>query len=152
MAKNEKVSVTFPELEMQTTTFNKEDHTGILNVNMGLAKFEHKRIFPWHCSLIIDNQYSLDNGLPTRVELKEPADFIKYLDQNISHPENSPRNALFLANIYWNHTRKIIWRVHNPELTNSFLQGVIESKNHLREFKFNIEFDADWNLTEWHLS
>jgi hypothetical protein len=58
---------------------------------------------------------------------------------------------LFLGQITWNETRELIWRVFDPEITNTFLQDLIKSKTHFRPFDYRIEQDKAWKLAEWHL-
>jgi len=61
-------------------------------------------------------------------------------------------NALFLARITWNGTRELIYRVHDPEVANDALQGIIKSREYPREFDFRMDDDPEWEMAEWHLT
>jgi len=142
--------VDISEEHYQVTEFKQEDLPGIGVVNIALRDFEPKEVFAWHCSVMIDFEELIVNGMPSQDEVKIVDKFQDFLDEKIKGDPIKP-NALFLARITWNKTREIIWRIYDPEITNDLLSALIESKDYPREFDFRIDHDPEWKMTQWHL-
>lgn len=79
-------------------------------LNSGLKDFEHKSIFSWHLSVIIDFKDIVENGMPLREEREIVDPFCDRLDEEIK----AGGNALFLVRETWNKTRRLVWRVYDP--------------------------------------
>ena len=60
-------------------------------------------------------------------------------------------NALFLARVTHDAHREIIWRVHDPEATNSVLREILQTKDYPREFEYRMDEDPRWEKTTWYL-
>jgi len=143
--------VLIPEESFRIIEFKQEGLPGIAVINSILADFEPKEVFEWHCSIMLQCESLIENGMPSREEVKILDEFGDYLDDKIKGDNKEKPNGLFLARITWNATRELIWRVFDPELTNDFLTYIIERKDHLRKFDYRIDPDEKWKLAEWHL-
>jgi len=151
MSEEKEFRVIIPEEEYQIIEFKQEGLPGIGVINLALIKFEPKAVFSWHCSIMIEFENFIENGMPTNEDILKAEKLEDYLDANIKGENKEKPNALFLGRITWNKTRELIWRVFKPELTNDFLSKIIEEENHLFQFDFKIEIDTVWNLADWHL-
>lgn len=145
-----KYNVIIPEEIHQVLEFNQKELPGIAVVNVALKDFVQKEVFSYHCSLVINFEDVIANGMPSQNERDVVDRFQDFLDEKIKGNPEKP-NALFLARVTWNATRELIWRVFDPELTNEFLSGIIERKYYPREFDYKIDPDKDWELTKWYL-
>jgi len=48
----------------------------------------------------------------------------------------------------WNKTPELIWRVYDPEISNSFLQEIILPNSSPRQFDYRIDPDDNWELAK----
>ena len=144
--------VIIPEEEVRIIEFIQDGHPGVAYVNRSLKDFEPKVVFGWHLSIMIELQDLAEKGMPSLKELEILEEFGKSLNANIVGTNNERPNAIFLARITWNKTRELIWRIHDPELSNNYLQQIISDKSYPRQFDYRIDPDNEWKLTEWHLN
>lgn len=151
MAKDKEFRVIIPKEHYQILNFKQDELPGIAVVNGSLAKFEPKEVFVWHCSVMLQCEKLIENGMPSREEVEILDKFGDFLDDNIKGTDKEKPNGLFLARITWNETRELIWRIFDPKIANDFLTDLIEREDHLRNFEYRIDEDKDWKLTEWHL-
>jgi hypothetical protein len=151
MTKSKKFRVIIPDEHYQILNFKQDNLPGVAVVNKSLADFEPKEVFSWHCSIMLNCENLIDNGMPSKEEVKILDEFEDFLDDKIKGPNKDKPNALFLARITWNETRELIWRIFDPEITNLFLTELIENNKYPREFDYRIDDDVEWKLTEWHL-
>ena len=151
MSEKRKFRVIIPEEEYQIIEFKQENLPGIGVINLSLIEFEPKEVFSWHCSIMIDFENLIENGMPSNEDVLKVENFEDYLDENIKGENKDKPNALFLGRITWNKTRELIWRVFNPELTNALLDKIIKEENYPFQFDYRIDDDAEWKLAEWHL-
>jgi hypothetical protein len=100
---------------------------------------------------MLECEQLIENGMPSRNEVKIIDEYGDFLDDKIKGNNKEKPNALFLARITWNASRELIWRIFDPDITNNFLKGIIDSKDHSREFDYRIDHDSEWKLAEWHL-
>lgn len=115
-------------------------------LNTALMDFEPKEVFDWHLSLTIDFEELLDKGMPSRNELAIVDPFCDRLDEDLK----ADGNALFLIRETWNGTRRMVWRVYNPEIAHKYLQSIIEQKQYPREFDYYMEQDKNWQQATWY--
>ena len=151
MSEEKEFRVIIPKEEYQIIEFKQDDFTGIGVINLSLVEFEPKEVFSWHCSIMIDFENFIENGMPTNEDVLKAEKFEDFLDENIKGENKEKPNALFLGRITWNETRELIWRVFEPEITNDFLTKIIEEENYPFQFDYKIENDTEWKLAEWHL-
>ena len=151
MDEDKEFRVIIPKEHYQILNFKTDELPGVAVVNKNLADFEPKTVFSWHCSVMLECEELIENGMPSKAEVKILDEFGDFLDDKIKGTDKEKPNGLFLARITWNKTRELIWRIFDPEITNDFLSDLIERKDHLRHFDFRIDSDDEWKLTEWHL-
>jgi hypothetical protein len=151
MSEEKEFRVLIPDEKYQIIEFEQENLPGIGVINSNLACFEPKEVFSWHCSIMINFENFIENGMPTNEDVSKVEKFEDFLNENIKGIEKDKPNALFLARITWNETRELIWRVYDAELVNDFLEKIVEEKKYLFEFDYRIEDDKDWDLAQWHL-
>lgn len=151
MSKKKEFRVLIPEEEYQIIEFKQENLPGIGVVNLSLIEFEPKEVFSWHCSIMIDFENLIENGMPTNKDVLNAEKFEDFLSENIKGADKEKPNALFLARITWNETRELIWRVYNAKIVNDFLEKIIEEKKYPFQFDYRIDDDEEWKLAEWHL-
>ncbi len=143
--------VLIPEEKYQILEFRQDNLPGIAVINSALKNFEPKDVFAWHCSIMIECEDLIENGMPSKEERETVDQFENGLNEKIKGLDVEKPNALFLGRITWNRTRELIWRVFDPEITNNYLSKRIEKKDYPREFDYRIESDPEWNFASWHL-
>lgn len=143
--------VYIPDENLWCVEFIQEGHKGIAEINKSLIEFEPKEVFRWHLSLLLELDQVDDNGFPVEAEEQVLLKLLaKY--RAIAKGENAVKpNALFLANITWNKTVEMIWRVCRPEQIHQTLTAILAEKDYLRPFDYRIDDDVNWELAEWHL-
>lgn len=150
MKKSREIRVLIPDEYYQIIKFKQEGKYGIAVINTAIQSEELIEVFYWNCSILIELKNSTENGLPSKEESEILVDFEEYLNKNINGVSEEKPNALFYGRITWNSTRQLIWKVHNPKITNDFLQELIESGNYAFEFDYRIEDDRNWEITKWY--
>lgn len=152
MEKDKEFKVHIPEENFQVLNFNQEELPGVAVVNSNLTDFEPKEVFSWHCSVMLNFENLIENGMPERSDILKAEKFENFLDGKIKGEYKEKPNGLFLARITWNKTRELIWRIYDAEQTNTFLTELIDRKDYPFEFDFKMESDEKWKLAEWHLN
>ncbi len=147
----EAYKVIIPEEVFQLLKFEEDGLPGIAVVNSSLKFFEPKEVFSWHCSIIIDFQGLTENGMPTIEENFVVNEFQDQLDSMLKGTDTAKPNALFLARVTFGGTRRLVYRVFDPEVANLQLMGLIDGKEWPREFSFKISLDEDWLLAKQYL-
>ena len=150
MKKSEDIEVFIPDEIYKILEFKKEQLPGIAVVNDNLKSENLKKVFSWNCSILIDFEETIENGMPSEEELKIVEKFEDFFYDKIKGNNKDKPNALFFARITWNSTRQLIYKVYLPEPANDFLTELIASENYPREFDYRIEEDENWELTEWY--
>ncbi len=138
--------VVIPEETFTMMEWKSEGLPCIGMLNSALDGFEPKEVFSWHLSLIIDFKELIDNGMPSQEERDVVDPFCDELDENIK----AKGNALFIVRETWNGTRRLVWRVYDPEIANEYLQSLIQNNDHPREFDFHMEQDLEWEQAKWY--
>lgn len=151
MNEKKEFRVLIPEEKYQIIEFKQENLPRIGVVNLSLIEFEPKEVFSWHCSIMIDFENFIENGMPTSKDVLNAEIFEDFLSENIKGADKQKPNALFLARITWNETRELIWRVYDAEIVNEFLKKIIDEKEYSFQFDYRIDDDEEWKLAEWHL-
>ena len=144
--KENEVRIVLPEESYTLIEYKQDDLPCIAAVNSGLLDFEHKEIFHWHLSVIIDFE-DVENGMPSEEEREIVDPFCDKLDEEIK----AGGNALFLVRETWNKTRRLVWMVYDPEIAHQHLQYIIEYHKHPRPFDYRMEEDFKWKQPEWYL-
>ncbi|MEZ8048918.1 MULTISPECIES: DUF695 domain-containing protein [Vibrio] len=144
--KENEIRVVIPEEEYGILEWKEEGLPCIGVLNSALKNFEPKKIFSWHLSLIIDYKELVDNGMPSQEERDIVDPFCDQLDEEIK----AGGNALFLVRETWNGTRRMVWRVYDPEIANQHLQYLLEHYKYPREFDYHMEQDMEWEQAKWY--
>lgn len=144
--KENEIRVVIPEEEYGILEWKEEGLPCIGVLNSALKHFEPKKIFSWHLSLIIDYKELIDNGMPSQEERDIVDPFCDRLDEEIQ----AGGNALFLIRETWNGTRRMVWRVYDPEIANQHLQFLLEHHKYPREFDYHMEQDMEWEQAKWY--
>ena len=143
--------VLIPEEKLSIVEYEAEKLPAIMVMNYSLLKFKPKEVFLWNLSIIINFNDLNNNGMPKKEETDLIIPFEETIDDQLKGDNKDKPNALFLARITWNGTRELIYRVHDPEVVNNYLQSIIENKNYPREFDYKMESDKKWELNKWFL-
>ena len=120
----------------------------VIVVNESFAKQHVRADYPWHLSIILKPQEFGDNGMPASTEgivLFEEGD-------RIEGAVVETGKARFLARITWNNTRRLLFRVSDPEPVNAALQRLISEKREAREWEYRMWEDPEWNEGKWFVS
>jgi hypothetical protein len=136
--------VKIPKEKFAVVTTEVDSLPAVIVVNTNLRKFKAKDVFGWSCSLVMKYERLAENGMPTPEESDFVYEYLEELSEQIIGDPSHP-NALYLARITWRGTCEVIWQVNNPEPVDKLLRGIIESQSYLREFDYQMEYDATWD-------
>jgi hypothetical protein len=136
-----------PEEVHTPIEFRQRNLPGFATINSALRTFEAKVEFSWHLSVLVRCTQLVEGRLPSPDEQNQLYEFEDNLDPLIK----ANGNALFFARVTHDARREIIWRVHDPEATNSVLRGILRAKDHTREFDYRIDGDPAWEKARWYL-
>lgn len=129
-----------PDEAFSILEWQDEGLPAICVVNQSLANFEQKAAFAWHLTIIIICEAFANQGMPTIEETTILDRFGQELDRELK----ADGNGLFLARTTCDGTRQLDYRVHDPEVANHYLSGIIEAKSFVRAFKYEMERDDEW--------
>jgi hypothetical protein len=141
-------NISIPKEQYTLIEFWQRDLPGFATVNTALKAFEPKPTFPWHLSLLVQCVDLVDNRLPSPGEQQCLYTFEDKLHQLIERS----CNAVFLARVTHDARRELIWRIRDPEVANSILQDILQTKNHPRAINYRMEEDPEWQKASWYLS
>ncbi len=144
--KENQVRIDLPADSYTILEWDQEGLPCVCVLNTALKNFEHQKIFGWHLSLIIDFEEVIDNGMPSIKEREIVDPFCDQLEEDIK----AGGNALFLVRETWNKTRRLVWRVYDPEITDQHLKQIINNRKHPRQFDYRMVQDLEWEQVEWY--
>ncbi len=144
--KEDEVRVVLPEEEYGILEWKKQGLPCVAVLNSALKDFESKKIFSWHLSVIIDFDGLIENGMPSQEERDIVDPFCDKLDEEIK----AGGNALFLIRETWNKTRRLVWRVYNPDIAHEHLQYIVDHHRYPRSFDWHMEQDVEWGQARWY--
>ena len=84
--------------------------------------------------------------MPSEEERQIVEPFCDKLDEDIK----SGGNALFFVRETWNKTRRLVWRVYDPEIAHAHLQHIIDNQKHPSPFDWHMEQDLEWKQAKWY--
>lgn len=146
LLKKDEVRVVLPEESYTLLEWKEEGLPCIGMLNSALKDFQHKNIFGWHLSVIIDFDELIEKGMPSEDEREIVDPFCDQLDEEIK----AGGNALFLVRETWNKTRRLVWRVYDPEIAHQHLQHIVDHHRHPRPFDWHMEQDTEWDQAAWY--
>ncbi len=144
--KEDEVRVVLPEEEYGILEWKEERLPCVAVLNSALNDFEPKKIFCWHLSVIIYFDDLVENGMPSQEERDIVDPFCEKLDEEIK----AGGNALFLIRETWNKTRRLVWRVYNPDIAHEHLQYIVDHHRHPRPFDWHMDQDMEWEQAKWY--
>lgn len=145
--KENEIRVVLPEEQYVVGEWKEEDLPCVAVLNSALKEFEPKEIFSWHLSLVIDFEDLIEKGMPSQEERDVVDPFCDKLDEEIK----AGGNALFLVRETWNATRRMVWRVYDPEIAHQHLQYIVDHHRHPRPFDWHMEQDIKWEKAKCYL-
>jgi hypothetical protein len=143
-----RITVEYTEPIYSHFNTSRGDLPAVVGVNAALREFKHRDLFPWHLSVLITPQALAEQGMPTGEECL----VLDAVDDEIEAVVTGDRNAFFLARETWNGRRQLLFRVHDPEVADRFLQQLISRGSQQREWEFLMEYDAYWSFAAPYLS
>lgn len=143
--------VIIPDEELESFEFIQSTLPGNGVVNMALAEFEPKIVFPWHVTVVVYCYFLDEAGMPNEKEKESLGRFLDQLNELVKGDPAQP-NAQFLSKITWNETIELNYRAFDPEVLDNQLEELIESKSFPRDFDYHIDHDEKWSKAEWSLT
>ena len=142
----ETVSVCVPEPHFTLFNAQRDGMPEVIVVNDALLAFPRHELFPWHLRVRLEAKEIVENGMPSPAEsevLFEIGDAIEtaVLD---GRTQLGARNSLFLARSTWNDLRELLFQVHDPEIANAALQGLLNSRSWSRPWEYRMQEDPEW--------
>lgn len=147
LLKEDEVRILLPDEVYTLMQWDMEGLPVVCMVNSGLKDFEPKEIFAWHLSVIIEFEDLILKGMPSDEEREIVDPFCDQLDEDIK----AGGNALFFARETWNGTRRLVWRVYDPDIAHDHLQYLVDNFRHPRPFSWEIIRDVEWEQAKWYL-
>jgi Family of unknown function (DUF695) len=145
------ITLTLPQPRSVVLAFVQDDLPGVATINSALSTFadkaEHKAVFRWHLSVLVEA-----DGLSPR-ELPEPPEQGAILDvqAQLAALVEADGQALWLARNVHNGAWEVLWRVHDARQVQSQLNALIDSGTHLRPFSYKLQDDPTWALAQEYL-
>lgn len=146
----QQVRIVLPETEFTLFDAVCNDLPEVLMVNGALRGFEHRYIFPWHLCVTLYADELIENGMPSEAEselLFRIGDEIEAAVLDARTTFGGP-NALFLSRSTWNATRELSFLVHDPEVADTDLQRLLQSRQWARGWEYEMDADPDWAKAE----
>jgi len=84
--------------------------------------------------------------MPSEEEREIVDPFCDQLDEDIK----AGGNALFLVRETWNKTRRLVWRVYDPDIAHKHLQYIVDYQKHPRPFDWHMAQDLEWKQAKWY--
>lgn len=148
---SDQVRIELPEDHYTLFNTTRDELPEVICVNDALLSFVHTKVFPWHLRIRLDSKELADNGMPTPEEselLFEMGDRIEEIVLG-GRTSSGAINALFLARSTWNELRELYYCVHDPEITHSALQMLLDSGGHKRYWEYEMSHDPEWSEAGW---
>lgn len=142
-------TVTIKVPEPHYTLFNttRSGLPEVIVVNDTLLSFAYNEIFPWYLCVTLEAKHLIENGMPSPTEsaiLFQIGDVIEEIVLG-ARTEYGGENALFLARSTWNQQRELMFQVHDPEITHTDLQALLNGLHSKREWDYRMEHDPAWS-------
>ena len=141
------VRVVVPEAHFTLFNAQRSGLPEIIVANDALLRFAQIEVFPWHLRVEMEAKDLVENGMPSPAEselLFAIGDQIESAVLNGTTEHGSP-NAVFLARSTWNETRELMFQVHDPDITHSALQALLNSHKWERSWSYKMSEDRTWS-------
>jgi hypothetical protein len=140
------VTVVIPKPHYTLFDSKRDGFPEVIVVNEALLSFAHSAVFPWHLCVTLEAREMIENGMPSPKEselLFKLGDEIESTVLN-GRTDRGAENALFLARSTWNQIRQLLFQVHDPEVADSELQGLMNSRRWERHWDYKMQEDQSW--------
>ena len=91
----EEYQVLIPDESYDLINFNQDNLPGVAVLNSALRDFEPKEVFSWHCSIMLEFEKLIENGMPSQEERDVIDKFGDFLNEKIKGSNKEKPNALF---------------------------------------------------------
>lgn len=135
-------TVTLPRPRSVVLAFRQDGLPGVATVNAALQAIEHRLVFRWHLSVLVEAEGLSPHALPGAYEQAAILD----VQAQMATLVEADGNALWLARVVHNGAWELLWRVHDARLAQSQLNALIDSQAHLRPFSYKLQDDQGWTL------
>lgn len=115
-------------------------------VNKALLAFRHTKTFPWYLCITLEVNELVENGMPSLEESELLFTIGDVIESTVlkGRTDQGAENAMFLARSTWNEVRELMFQVHDPEITHSELQRLLQGREWAREWSYRMEDDPEW--------
>jgi hypothetical protein len=141
------VTIEIPEPHFTLFNAKRSGLPEVIVVNDALLGFPHIEAFSWHLCVTLGAMELIENGMPSECEsslLFEIGDEIEEVVLG-GRTEHGGINALFLARSTWNEQRELLFQVHDPEVADTALQALLESRQWQRDWDYRMKQDFEWS-------
>ena len=140
-------TVTLPRPRSIVLAFHQDGLPGVATINAALQEIEHKVVFRWHLSVLVEAEGRSPHALPESYEQAAILD----VQAQIAASVEADGQALWLARIVHNGAWELLWRVHDARQAQASLNALIDAKDHLRPFSYKLQDDPTWPLAHDYL-
>jgi hypothetical protein len=140
------VTVVIPKPHYTLFDSKRDGLPEVIVVNEALLSFAHSVVFPWHLCVTLEASEIIENGMPSPKEselLFKLGDEIESTVLN-ARTDRGAENAVFLARSTWNKIRQLLFQVHDPEVADAELQGLMNSRKWERHWDYKMQEDQGW--------
>lgn len=140
------VSVEVPEPHFTLFDIQRDGMPEVIVVNDALLSFQHTELFSWHLRVRLEIQDIAENGMPSPAESKLLFDIGDAIENAVlnGRTQLGAKSPLFPARSTWNEMRELLFQVHDPEITHSTLQRLLESERGERPWEYRMQDDPRW--------
>lgn len=127
----EEIHLHIPARELALMKGVQDDRPALWVVNATLPQFQHRDIFPWYLSLVIEARETDAEGMPTPEEWEKMDALGERLEQSLlaTRTERGAENAVFLARFTWNGRRQQIYYADDAKPLDQTLQEALAQGN-----------------------
>jgi hypothetical protein len=146
VADDEIVRAQIPEAHYTLFNATREGLPEVIVVNDAMLTFQHPAVFPWHLRIRLEVGEIAENGMPTPEEsrlLFRVGDQLEDLVLS-GRTNHGARNGLFLARSTWNELRELTFQVHDPQIVDAALKGLIAQGASERPWEYRMTHDPTW--------
>jgi len=140
-------TVTLPRPRSVVLAFQQDGLPGVATINAALQTLEHKIVFRWHLSVLVEAEGVAPHALPETCEQAAILD----VQAQIAALVEADGQALWLARIVHNGAWELLWRVHDARHAQAQLNKLIDAGTHLRPFSYKLQDDPKWALAQDYL-
>jgi Family of unknown function (DUF695) len=140
------ITIDLPEPHYTLFNSKRDGLPEVIVVNDALLAFRNTEIFPWYLCITLEVKELIENGMPSSEESELLFNIGDLIESAVLKglTDQGAENAMFLARSTWNEVRELMFQVHDPEVTHSELQKLLQSREWEREWSYRMEHDPEW--------